>query len=84
VQPGQGRGLAEDLHRLEKRWRDPLPGDGGPQRTEREFRLDAQPNDWEKTVRTATNKSEATGKQVHKVASIVPAEKPGSEPSRPP
>ena len=28
------------------------------------FRLVAQPNDWEKTVRTATTKSEATGKQV--------------------
>jgi hypothetical protein len=28
------------------------------------FRLVAQPNDWEKTVRAATNQAEATGKQV--------------------
>ena len=28
------------------------------------FRLVAQPNDWEKTVRAATNQTEATGKQI--------------------
>ena len=55
------------------------------------FRLVAQPNDWEKTVRTATGQGEATGKQALYRAfwgrwiDLVHAERPGwSRATRPP
>jgi hypothetical protein len=55
------------------------------------FRLVAQPNDWEKTVRTATGQGEATGKQTLYRAfwarwmDLVHAERPGwSRATRPP
>lgn len=55
------------------------------------FRLVAQPNDWEKTVRAATAQAEATGKQVlytafwHRWLELVQADRPGwSRATRPP
>ena len=44
-QAAQGRGLAEDLHRLEERRRDARARDGRAQRAEGEARLDAEPVD---------------------------------------
>lgn len=55
------------------------------------FRLVAQPNDWEKTVRAATTQTEATGKQIlyrafwSRWIDLVHAERPGwSRATRPP
>lgn len=55
------------------------------------FRLVAQPNDWEKTVRAATNQVEATGKQVlyrsfwSRWIEVLQSERPGwSRATRPP
>ena len=45
AQTGQRGRLAQDLHRLEQRRRDPLARDGGAQRPEGELGLDAQPVD---------------------------------------